>query len=200
MSLQYLMFFGNRALAEFDRAFCLGQGVHNTQVSIFNELFKKLARNTLACADRNPVPFIHMPPRNNARVHAPQHLGFFRVGLQIHNRVADAVRVHSKNFAANAVYRITWAERLIGGRQRHSKRNLINNLMEVFGGYFVRIRCTHTFESNGCYTVVKGFKVWENQNQAAWAVHICRTSKTRKEYTRKICGKNRVRIQRITVE
>ena len=95
------------------------------------------------------MPLIHVPCRDDARVDAPQHLGFFRVGFEVHDGVADALRVHGKDLAAHPVHRVLGPEWLIARRQRHGEREAVNGMFEVrvrqkFGGGV----CAHSFESS----------------------------------------------------
>ena len=74
-----------------------------------------------------------MPCRDDARVDAPQHLGFFRVGFEVHDGVADALGVHSENLAAHPVHRMLGPEWLIVRCQRHGECEAVNGMCEVFG-------------------------------------------------------------------
>ena len=95
------------------------------------------------------MSLIHVPCRNDTRVDAPQHLGFFRVGFEVHDGVADALRVHGEDFAAHPVHRVFGAERLITRRQRHGEREAVNGMLEVFGCQkFGGGACAHSFESS----------------------------------------------------
>ena len=95
------------------------------------------------------MPLIHVPCRNNARVDAPQHLRLFRVGLQVHNGVADTLRVHGEHLAADAVHRVLGPERLVGGCQRHGERDAVQGLLQVLGPQnFGGGVCAHSFESS----------------------------------------------------
>ena len=89
-----------------------------------------------------------MPCRDDARVDAPQHLGFFRVGFEVHDGVADALRVHGEDLAAYPVHRVLGPERLIAHRQRHGECEAVNGMCEVFGRQkFGGGACTHSFDS-----------------------------------------------------
>ena len=94
------------------------------------------------------MPLIHVPCRDDARVDTPQHLGFFRVGFEVHDGVADALRVHGKDLAAHPVHRVLGPERLIARRQRHGEREVVNGMLEVFGCQkFGGGACVHSFDS-----------------------------------------------------
>ena len=95
------------------------------------------------------MPLIHVPCRDDARVDAPQYLGFFRVSFEVHDGVADTLRVHGEDLAAHPVHRVLGPERLIARCQRHGEREAVQGLLQVLGSQkFGGGVCAHSFESS----------------------------------------------------